>query len=51
MVDAGEVNHLEGEWFLAEVVWLAEGDIESDAPEGHGFLSRHDPIERCLAGE
>ena len=38
VVDAGEVDHLEGEWLLAEVVWLAEGDAEPDAPKGHGFL-------------
>ena len=49
MVDAEEVNHLEGEWLLAEVVRLAEGDIESNVPKGHGFLPWHDPIEQCLA--
>jgi hypothetical protein len=49
VVDAEEVNHLKGEWFLVKVVWLAEGDVELDAPEGHGFLPRHDPVERCLA--
>ena len=49
MVDAGEVNHLKGEWLLAEVVWLAEGDIEPDAPKGRGFLPRHDPVEWRLA--
>jgi hypothetical protein len=38
MVDAGEVNHLKGEWLLVEVVQLAEGDIETDASEGHDFL-------------
>ena len=38
MVDAGEVDHLKGERFLAEVVWLAEGDVELDVPKGHGFL-------------
>ena len=27
VVDAGEVNHLEGEWLLTEVVQLAEGVI------------------------
>jgi hypothetical protein len=42
MVDAEEFNHLEGEWLLQEVVWLAEGDVEPDALEGHGFLSRDD---------
>jgi hypothetical protein len=50
VVDAGEVNHLKGEWLLAEVVRLAKGDVEPDAPEGHDFLPRHDPIERRLAG-
>ena len=50
MVDAGEVNHLEGEWLLAEVVWLAEGDVEPDTLEGHDFVSWHDPIERRPAG-
>jgi hypothetical protein len=34
-----------------EVVHLAEGDIEPDAPEVYGFLPRHDPIEWCLDGE
>jgi hypothetical protein len=38
MVDAREVHHLEGEWLLMELVWLAEGDIEPDAPEEHSFL-------------
>ena len=50
MIDTGEVDHLEGEWLLAEVVLLAEGDIELDVPEGHGFLPQHEPIERHLAG-
>ena len=50
MVDAREVNHLKGEWLLTKVVWLAEGDVEPDAPEGHGFLPRHDPVEWRLAG-
>jgi hypothetical protein len=50
VVDVGEVDHLEGERFLVKVVRLAEGDIEPDAPEGHGFLPRNDPVERCLAG-
>jgi hypothetical protein len=38
MVDTGEVDHLVGERLLAEVVRLAEGDVESNAPEGHDFL-------------
>ena len=46
----GEVSHLEGEWLLMEVVLLAKGDIETDAPEGHGLLPPHDLVERCLAG-
>ena len=49
VVDAMEVNYLEGEWLLAEVVWLAEGDIEPDAPKGHDFHPWHNPIEWCLA--
>ena len=49
MVDTREVDHLEGEWLLAEVVQLAKGDIELDAPEGHDFLPWHDPIEWRLA--
>ena len=49
VVDVGEVNHLKGEWLLVEVVRLAEGDAEPDAPEGHDFLSWDDPIERPLA--
>jgi hypothetical protein len=38
MVDIGEVDDLEGEQLLAEVVQLAKGDVEPDAPKGHGFL-------------
>jgi hypothetical protein len=38
MVDTRKVNDLVGEWFLVEVVWLAKGDIELDAPEGYDFL-------------
>ena len=38
VLDAREVNHLKGEWLLAEVVRLAEGVIQPDAPEGHDFL-------------
>jgi hypothetical protein len=49
MVDTGEVDNLKFEWLLAEIVWLAEGDVKPVAPEGHGFLPRDDPIERCLA--
>jgi hypothetical protein len=32
VVDTGEINHLEGEWLFVEVVRLAEGDAELDAP-------------------
>jgi hypothetical protein len=49
MVDTGEINALKGEGLLMEVVWLAEGDIEPDAPEGHCFLHWHNPIEWHLA--
>ena len=49
MVDAREFNHLKGEWILAKVVQLAEGEVEPDAPKGHNFLPWHDPIERRLA--
>ena len=34
MVDIGEVNHLKGEWLLAKVVQLAEGDVEPNATKG-----------------
>ena len=50
VVDSREVDHLEDEWLLVEVVRLAEGEVEPDAPKGHGFLSQHDPLELCLAG-
>ena len=50
MVEAREVDHLEGEWLLAKVVWLAEGDVEPDAHVVHDFLPQDDLIERCLAG-
>jgi hypothetical protein len=49
MADTGEVDNLKFEWLLAEIVWLAEGDIKLVAPEGHGFLPQDNPIERCLA--
>ena len=45
LVDAKKVDHLEGEWLLAEVVRLADGDAEPDAPEGHVVLPWDDPIE------
>jgi hypothetical protein len=32
MVDAREVDHLEGERLLAKVVQLAKGDVEPDVP-------------------
>jgi hypothetical protein len=38
VVDTRKVDDLTGEWFLVEVVWLAKGHIEPDAPEGYGFL-------------
>jgi hypothetical protein len=38
MVDTREVDHLKGEWLLAKVSWLTEGDVEPDAPKGHVFL-------------
>jgi hypothetical protein len=49
MVNTGEVHHLKGEHLLPKVIRLAEGDIELDAPEGHNFLSRDNPVERHLA--
>jgi hypothetical protein len=49
MVDTGEVDNLKFEWLLAEIVWLAEGDVKPVVPEGHGFLPQDDPIEWCLA--
>jgi hypothetical protein len=39
VVDTGKIDDLEGEWLLVEVVRLAEGDAEPDAPKGHDFLS------------
>ena len=45
IVNAGEVDHLEGEWLIAEVVRLAKGDAEPNASEGHCFLPRDDPVE------
>ena len=43
MVDAREVNHIKGERLLAEVVWLAEGEVELDAPEGMASFLRRIP--------
>jgi hypothetical protein len=50
MVDAREVDDLEGEQLLVEVVWLVEGDDEPDASEGHGYLPQHDPMNGTLLG-
>jgi hypothetical protein len=50
VVDTREVNHLKDELLLAEVVWLAEGDVEPYAPKVHILLPWHDPVEWCLAG-
>jgi hypothetical protein len=50
VVDTREVDNLKGKWLLADVVRLAKGDVESDAPEGHDFIPRHNPVEWCLAG-
>jgi hypothetical protein len=49
VVDTREVDNLKGKWLLADVVRLAEGDVEPDAPEGHDFLPWHNPVEWCLA--
>jgi hypothetical protein len=49
MVDTEKVDHLKGEWLLAEVVWLAKSDIELDAPVGHSFLPWDNSLEQCLA--
>jgi hypothetical protein len=38
MADTGEVDNLKGEWLLAEVVRLAEGDVEPDVPDRYSFL-------------
>jgi hypothetical protein len=43
MVDVREVDHLEGDQLLLEVVRLAEGDVELDAPEGIVFFPRTIP--------
>jgi hypothetical protein len=47
VVGARKVDHVKGEQLLAEVVRLAEGDVEPDALEGHGLLPQGDPIEQC----
>jgi hypothetical protein len=49
VVDTEKVDNFEVKWLLAEVVQLAKGDVEPDALERHGFLPRHNPIERRLA--
>jgi hypothetical protein len=43
VVDAVEVDDIEGEWLLAKVVRLAKGDVELDTPSGMGSFPRMIP--------
>ena len=38
LLDFSAVSDLEGQRLLVEVVRLAEGDVEPNAPDGHIFL-------------
>lgn len=49
VVRVREVHRLKGVRLFVEVVWIAEHDIQMDAPEGHDFLARDDPVERRYA--
>jgi hypothetical protein len=40
MVRVSESHHLEGECFLAEIVWCAKPDWQVDLPEGLDALAR-----------
>jgi hypothetical protein len=50
VVHAPESHYLEGERFLAEIVWCAKPDRQIDLPEGLDALARCDAMERCRAG-
>jgi hypothetical protein len=50
MVRAPEPHHLEGEGFLAEVVWRAKPDGQVDLPEVLDALAWRDAVERRRAG-
>jgi hypothetical protein len=50
MVRTPEPHHLEGERFLAEVVWRAKPDRQVDLPEGLDVLARCDAMERVVLG-
>jgi hypothetical protein len=50
VVDAREVNDLEGDCLLAEVVWLAEGNVEPDEWRAAGAQLRRMPILSRVLG-
>jgi hypothetical protein len=50
VVRAPESHHLEGERFLAEIVWRAKPDWQVDLPEGLDALAQRDAMERRRAG-
>jgi hypothetical protein len=50
VVGGPEPHHLEGESFLAEIVWRTEPNWQIDLPEGLDALAQRDAMERCRGG-
>jgi hypothetical protein len=50
VVRALESHHLEGECFLAEIVWCAEPDWQVDMPEGLDALAQCDTWNGVVLG-
>ena len=45
MVCAGQVHHLEPDWFASEVVAVTEQDMEPDPANGRSGEAGHDAVE------
>jgi hypothetical protein len=50
VVRAPESHHLEGERFLAEIVWCAKPDWQIDLPEGLDALALRTPWNSVVLG-
>jgi hypothetical protein len=50
VIRALQPHYLEGEGFLAEIVWRVELDWQIDLPEGLNALARRDAMEQRCAG-
>jgi hypothetical protein len=50
VIHAPEPHHLEGERFLAEIVWCAEPDRQVDLPEGLDALAGVTPWNCVVLG-